>query len=47
MALVGSGSEKSLLLAVVAYHLVIPHVVSILINVTNCMGGLFLILFLR
>lgn len=40
--LVGSGSGKSLLVSFVACHLVIPHVVNILINVTNCMGGLII-----
>lgn len=43
--LVGSGSGKSLLMSFVAYHLVIPHVVNILINVTDCMGGLLVLFF--
>lgn len=34
-------------MSVVAYYsVIIPHVVNVLINVTDCMGGLF-ILFLR
>lgn len=43
MALVGSGSGKSLLMSVVTYYLVIPHVINTLINVTDCMAGLFFV----
>lgn len=32
-------------MSVVAYHLVIPHMVNILINVTDSMGGLFIFSF--